>query len=252
MTTRTFQCKVFWALLSSSENSGVPEESKSPTLQVLGFTPTLGQSGVATFILSSNILNKQFFLLLPDEQCELHFQLLDVNCPTQKNRELAGQPPKTFMSWPAGRGGGGDYGLVSSDDQLSAAAAKRLSLVSRALRIATSALSYVRTRFGIAPLPASQPCFAIWLQQVSCRFWFSYCHFSRPSPSFCMHDGAERKLQECAVWLGSFSVVPFRCSCGWLFHRVRVPGRFFFVSGRGGPWARVCASFVIRVLPFLV
>jgi hypothetical protein len=34
-----------------------------------------------------------------------------------------------------------------------------------------------------------------------------------------MHDGAERKLQECAVWLGSFSVVPFCCSCGWLFHR---------------------------------
>jgi hypothetical protein len=57
-----------------------------------------------------------------------------------------------------GEGGGGDYGLVSSDDQDSAAAAaaKRLSLVSRALRIATSALSHVRTRFEIAPLPASQ------------------------------------------------------------------------------------------------
>jgi hypothetical protein len=47
-------------------------------------------------------------------------------------------------------------GLVSSDDQDSAAAAaaKRLSLVSRALRIATSAPSHVCTRFGIAPLPA--------------------------------------------------------------------------------------------------
>ncbi len=27
---------------------GVPEDSKSPTLGVLGFTPTLGQSGVTT------------------------------------------------------------------------------------------------------------------------------------------------------------------------------------------------------------
>jgi hypothetical protein len=48
MTPRTPQCKVFWALLSSSKHSGVPEDSKSPTLRVLGFTPTLGQSGVAT------------------------------------------------------------------------------------------------------------------------------------------------------------------------------------------------------------
>jgi hypothetical protein len=48
MTPRTPQCKVFWALLSSSKHSGVPEDSKSPTLEVLGFTPTLGQSGVAT------------------------------------------------------------------------------------------------------------------------------------------------------------------------------------------------------------
>jgi hypothetical protein len=38
----------FWSLLSSFEHSGVPEDSKSPTLQVLGFTHTLGQSGVAT------------------------------------------------------------------------------------------------------------------------------------------------------------------------------------------------------------
>ncbi len=39
MTPRTPQCKVFWALLSSFEHSGVPEDSKSPTLEVLGFTP---------------------------------------------------------------------------------------------------------------------------------------------------------------------------------------------------------------------
>ncbi len=35
-------------MLSNSKHSGVPEDSKSPTLEVLGFTPTLGQSGVAT------------------------------------------------------------------------------------------------------------------------------------------------------------------------------------------------------------
>ncbi len=48
MKPRTHQCEVFLALLSNSKHSGVPEDSKSPTLGVLGFTPTLGQSGVAT------------------------------------------------------------------------------------------------------------------------------------------------------------------------------------------------------------
>jgi hypothetical protein len=48
MTPRTLQCEVFWVLLLNPKHSGVPEDSKSPTLGVLGFTPTLGQSGVAT------------------------------------------------------------------------------------------------------------------------------------------------------------------------------------------------------------
>jgi hypothetical protein len=48
MTPRTPQGEVFWALLSNPKHSGVPEDSKSPTLGVLGFTPTFGQSGVAT------------------------------------------------------------------------------------------------------------------------------------------------------------------------------------------------------------
>jgi hypothetical protein len=48
MTPRKPQCEVFRVLLSSSKHSGVPKDSKSPTLEVLGFTPTLGQSGVAT------------------------------------------------------------------------------------------------------------------------------------------------------------------------------------------------------------
>jgi hypothetical protein len=46
--------EVFWALLSNPKHSGVPEDSKSPTLGVLGFTPTLGQSGVAT--IGTNLL----------------------------------------------------------------------------------------------------------------------------------------------------------------------------------------------------
>jgi hypothetical protein len=48
MTPRTTQCEVFWSSKSSSECSGVPEDSNPNFFQVLGFTPTLGQSGVAT------------------------------------------------------------------------------------------------------------------------------------------------------------------------------------------------------------
>jgi hypothetical protein len=48
MTPTTLRCEVFWVLLSNSEHLGVPEDSKSPTVEVLGFTRTLGQSGVAT------------------------------------------------------------------------------------------------------------------------------------------------------------------------------------------------------------
>jgi len=51
MTPRTPQCEVFCPLLSSSKHSGVPEDSKSQLFQVLGFTPTLGQSKVATLLL---------------------------------------------------------------------------------------------------------------------------------------------------------------------------------------------------------
>jgi hypothetical protein len=39
MTPRTLQCKVFWALLSSSEHSGVPEDSKSSTFPSVGLHP---------------------------------------------------------------------------------------------------------------------------------------------------------------------------------------------------------------------
>jgi hypothetical protein len=50
MTPKTPQCEVFWALLSNPKHSGVPEDSKSPTLGMLGFNPTLGQSGVTTHL----------------------------------------------------------------------------------------------------------------------------------------------------------------------------------------------------------
>jgi hypothetical protein len=38
-TPRTPQCEVFWVLLSSSEHSGVPEDSKSPTFPSVGLHP---------------------------------------------------------------------------------------------------------------------------------------------------------------------------------------------------------------------
>jgi hypothetical protein len=62
MTPRTPQCEVFWALLSDSKHSGVPEDSKSPTLGMLGFTPTLGQSGVATHMMFWTYLVKSITL----------------------------------------------------------------------------------------------------------------------------------------------------------------------------------------------
>jgi hypothetical protein len=39
MSLRTPQCKVFWALLSSSKRSGVPEDSKSSTFPSVGLHP---------------------------------------------------------------------------------------------------------------------------------------------------------------------------------------------------------------------
>jgi hypothetical protein len=47
MTTRTPQCEVFWPFNSSSEFSGVPEDSKFPLLGMWASPPHLAQSGVA-------------------------------------------------------------------------------------------------------------------------------------------------------------------------------------------------------------
>jgi hypothetical protein len=54
MTPRTLQCEVFWSSKSSSEFSGVSEDSNPNFFQVLGFTPTLGQSRVATIPIISH------------------------------------------------------------------------------------------------------------------------------------------------------------------------------------------------------
>jgi hypothetical protein len=74
MTPRTRQCEVFWALLLNPKHSGVPEDSKSPTLGVLGFTPTLGQSGVATVFHRMLKLHRFKFLMVP--KIALNFRFL--------------------------------------------------------------------------------------------------------------------------------------------------------------------------------
>ncbi len=48
MAPRTPQCEVFWPFKSSSEFSGVPEDSKFPLLGVWASPSHLAQSGVAT------------------------------------------------------------------------------------------------------------------------------------------------------------------------------------------------------------
>ncbi len=87
MTSRTPQCEVFWALLSNSKRSGVPEDSKSPTLEVLGFTPTLGQSGVATLMVgvSRVIIVAAFSRYWPILGCMAELDVvLQVTSPREK------------------------------------------------------------------------------------------------------------------------------------------------------------------------
>jgi hypothetical protein len=87
MTPRTPQYEVFFPLLSSSEHSGVPEDSNSQLFQVLGFTPTLGQSGVATLILcflfapAFTTVEISFFVLKSTVACaSLLFWSNDLGC----------------------------------------------------------------------------------------------------------------------------------------------------------------------------
>ncbi len=48
MTLRTPQCEVFWPVMSNSKHSGVPEDSKSPTLGVGVSSSHFTQNRVAT------------------------------------------------------------------------------------------------------------------------------------------------------------------------------------------------------------
>jgi hypothetical protein len=84
MTPRTPQGEVFWALLSSSEHSGVPEDSNSRLFQVLGFTPTLGQSRGATYILDRVWL--AVFGKEDDNVCMWQPTLLKLNDIDSRNR----------------------------------------------------------------------------------------------------------------------------------------------------------------------
>ncbi len=60
VTPKTLQCEVFWALPLSSKHSGIPEGSKPPLFQVLGFTPYLAKVGlrhIARVAISSHRCN---------------------------------------------------------------------------------------------------------------------------------------------------------------------------------------------------
>ncbi len=70
-TSRPFQwhqehpnTRCFGPCCWNSKHLGVPEDSKSPTLGVLGFTPTLGQSGVATHYAMSIVITWKLIGLL--------------------------------------------------------------------------------------------------------------------------------------------------------------------------------------------
>jgi hypothetical protein len=62
---------VFWSSKSSSKLSGVAEESNPNFFQVLGFTPTLGQSRVATKIFAKN---NHLIPILSTQQSLLNFK----------------------------------------------------------------------------------------------------------------------------------------------------------------------------------
>jgi hypothetical protein len=81
MKPRTPQGKVFWALLSSSEHSRVPKDSNSRLFQVLGFTPTLGQSRGATNRSSLNLHPKHSGTPLGVGTSHGHFGPQDTSRP---------------------------------------------------------------------------------------------------------------------------------------------------------------------------
>jgi hypothetical protein len=79
MTPRTSQCEVFCLLLSSSEHSGVPEDSKSHLFQVLGFNPTLGQSRGPTIAIKGAVHHLLGPLQLAEHDVPQFAQLYIIN-----------------------------------------------------------------------------------------------------------------------------------------------------------------------------
>ncbi len=66
---KTLQCKVFWALLSSSKHSGVPADSKPLTFPSVGLHPhTWPKWGCDTTSFSSQIMVKSKFLKHPRQR----------------------------------------------------------------------------------------------------------------------------------------------------------------------------------------
>jgi len=68
MAPRIPQGEVFWALLSNSKHSGVPEDSKSPTLGVGVSSSHFTQSGVATSIHPSRHPSRSSKFLISKEE----------------------------------------------------------------------------------------------------------------------------------------------------------------------------------------
>jgi hypothetical protein len=81
MTLKTPQCKVFWALLSSSKHSRVPKDSKSPTFPSVGLHPPIWPKwGCDTSLFLMNVFKKNFEEIRRKDKMErsLHSHPLSV------------------------------------------------------------------------------------------------------------------------------------------------------------------------------
>ncbi len=177
--------------------------------------------------ISNNSLHKAFFLgMFIHPWVDVWwwvFLLLDVNCPTQKNRELAGHSPqKVFISWPAGWGWGrrlrtrlfwrpGQCSSSSSSQasisRLSCSSHRNISALARthALRDRTTACQSVSLASPIGN------------NRLAADFWFSYIIFLvRLFPFACM-----------TVRRGSCKNVPCDSVLFRSFHSVAVVVGFF-------------------------
>jgi hypothetical protein len=94
MTSRMLKCKEIWPLQSSSEFSGVPEDSNFPLLGVWASPSHLAQSGVAT----NAILRKHFNLVARGTFQHIYFFLEIVYFGSQKDRKyMLGNLPRSGL-----------------------------------------------------------------------------------------------------------------------------------------------------------